>query len=66
MEGGRRPKNIRAFTPPILKNKLCKLFSLDTVKRPVVSSSLASVAFWYLLNASLASMVNVVPTISIT
>ena len=62
MEGGKRPKNTRALTPPTLKNKLCKVFSSDTVKRPVVWSSVAPVAFWYFWNASVASNINVVPT----
>ena len=62
MEGGKRPKNVKALTPPILKNKLSNLFSLDTVKRPVVWSSVAPVAFWYFSSASVASKINVVPT----
>ena len=65
MEGGKSPKNTKALTPPTLKNKLCKVFGSDTVKRPVVWSDVAPVAFWYVWNASVASKINVVPRISI-
>ena len=65
MEGGKSPKNIKALTPPTLKNKLCKVFGSDTVKRPLAWSSMAPVAFWYARNASVASKINVVPRISI-
>jgi hypothetical protein len=46
------------------KNKLCKLLSLATVKRPVVWSSVAPVAFWYAWNASVASRSKVVPMVT--
>ena len=57
MEGGKRPKNTRALTSPTLKNKLCKIFTSRTVKR----SRVASVAFSYVWNASVARKINVVP-----
>ena len=65
MEGGKSPKNTRALTPPTSKNKLSKVFGSDTFKRPVAWSGVAPVAFWYVWNASVASKINVVPTISI-
>jgi hypothetical protein len=52
-----------ALTPPMLKNKLFKLLTLDTVKRPVFRSSVAPVSCWYVWSASVASKIRVVPTI---
>ena len=50
-------------TPLITKNRLCKLANCAVVmrKRPVKESRTAPVAIWYLLNASVAIRIKVVP-----
>lgn len=58
-----RQKIRSALTSPLSKNMLSKLLSLGTVKRPVVLSSVARVAFWYAWKASVASNISAVPTI---
>ena len=52
-----------ALTPPMVKNKLCRLVKLTAmrVRRPVVESSVAPVKVLYLLNALVAMSNKVVP-----
>ena len=55
------------LVPPMVKNRLCSFayWAVVSLRRPVVPSIVAPVRFWYLLKASLAMSMSVVPVSTI-